>query len=159
MNLFDIYPPVLWRALLATLLGLAIGWERRASGSSPRARIIALVAMTTAAMTALCSHVIQISETSRVLQGLLTGIGFLGAGVIMRDNRTGEVRGLTTAACLWTMSVVGIIVGAGHEILGILVTLIVYVVIAWDEWPLVTRLRERRAKQKAVNSGAVNSEQ
>ncbi len=77
---------VLWRSGLAALVGLVIGWERRAIGSPVRARIIALVAMTTTAITAM-SLQLSVSDLSRVLAGLLTGIGFIGAGVVMRDDR------------------------------------------------------------------------
>jgi putative Mg2+ transporter-C (MgtC) family protein len=144
---------VLYRSVLAGLLGFAIGWERRATGSPVRARIIALVTMTTAALTAL-SLQMAVSDLSRVLAGLLTGIGFIGAGLVIHDN-SGEVRGLTTAAGLWAMTAVAIAIGAGFVVLGLLLSLCVYLVIAWDDWPLITRLRQRRAKQK----GAGNQQQ
>ena len=144
---------VLYRSVLAGLLGFAIGWERRAIGSPVRARIIALVTMTTAALTAL-SLQMAVSDLSRVLAGLLTGIGFIGAGLVIRDN-SGEVRGLTTAAGLWAMTAVAIAIGAGFIVLGLLLSLCVNLVIAWDDWPLITRLRQRRAKQK----GAGNQQQ
>lgn len=136
---------VLWRVLLATILGFAIGWERRASGSPVRMRIIPLVAMTTAALTALGMRMSP-ADASRILAGLMTGIGFIGAGVIMRGG-TEEVRGLTTAASLWAMSCIAITVGAGYEVLGVVLTLFVYVVIAWNDWPIVTRLQQRRAQK------------
>ena len=136
---------ILWRAGLATLLGFAIGWERRATGSPVRTRIIPLVAMTTAALTTLGMRMSP-ADASRVLAGLLTGIGFIGAGVIMRSG-TEEVRGLTTAASLWAMSCIAITVGAGYEVIGVVLTLFVYVVIAWNDWPIVTRLRQLRAEK------------
>jgi putative Mg2+ transporter-C (MgtC) family protein len=137
---------VLWRSGLAALLGLVIGWERRAIGSPVRARIIALVAMTTTALTAM-SIQMSVSDLSRVLAGLLTGIGFIGAGVVMRDDK-GEVCGLTTAAGLWAITAVAIAIGVGLVGLGLLLALLVYVIIAWDDWPLITRLRKRRAQEK-----------
>ena len=142
---------VLWRSVLAALVGLAIGWERRAIGSPVRARIIALVAMTTTALTAM-SMQMPVSDLSRVLAGLLTGIGFIGAGVVMRDDR-GEVRGLTTAAGLWAVTAVSIAIGVGYVVLGLLLAILVYVMIAWDDWPLITQIRQRRAEQK-VNDAA-----
>lgn len=143
---------VLWRAGLAALLGFAIGWERRTIGSPVRARIIALVSLTTAALTTLGLQM-SVSDMSRVLAGLLTGIGFIGAGVVMRDS-TGEVRGPTTAASLWAMTAVAIAIGAGYVILGILLAFLVYVVIAWDDWPLITHLRQRRAAQKTKDAAS-----
>lgn len=143
---------VMWRAGLAAFLGLIIGWERRAVGSPVRARIIALVSMTTAALTAL-SLQMSVSDMSRVLAGLLTGIGFIGAGLTMRDG-AGEVRGLTTAASLWAMTAVAIAIGAGYTLHGLMMTVLIYIVIAWDDWPLVTRLRLRRAAPKMKDTGS-----
>jgi uncharacterized membrane protein YhiD involved in acid resistance len=65
----------------------------------------------------------------------------------MRSS-TGEVRGQATAAALWAMSCIGIIVGTGHAILGVILTLTVYLIIAWDAWPIVTRLNQRLNKRK-----------
>jgi putative Mg2+ transporter-C (MgtC) family protein len=62
-------------------------------------------------------------------------------------SATGEVRGQTSAAGLWTMSLVGITVGSGHEILGVILTIMAYVIIAWEDWPLVTRLKGRLARK------------
>jgi putative Mg2+ transporter-C (MgtC) family protein len=81
--------------------------------------------------------------------GIVTGIGFLGAGAILRSPG-GEVRGLTTAASLWAMSAIGMAVGGGHEMLGVLLTLLAYLVMACSEWPLVTRLLQRRGRQQAA---------
>lgn len=145
---------VLWRSGLAALLGLLIGWERRAIGSPVRARIIALVAMTTTALTAI-SMQLSVSDLSRVLAGLLTGIGFIGAGVVMRDDR-GEVRGLTTAAGLWAITAVAIAIGVGLVGLGLLLALLVYVIIAWGDWPLIARLRQQRSQQRAEDAAKEN---
>lgn len=140
---------IVGRSLLAALLGFAIGWERRASGSPVRARIIALVAMSTAALTSL-SMQMAVADLSRILAGLLTSIGFIGAGVVM-SNDSGEVRGLMTATALWAMTVVAIVIGAGYVVFGILLTALVYIVIAWDDWPAVTKFRQRRVTQQEKN--------
>jgi putative Mg2+ transporter-C (MgtC) family protein len=139
---------ILWRTALAALLGYLIGWERRATGSPMRARTLALVTMTSTALTAL-SVEMAVSDISRVLAGLLTGIGFIGAGVVMRDNATGDVRGLTTAASLWSMSAAAIAIGAGFTIVGLVLTLFIYLIIAWDDWPIISRLRKRQAAKEA----------
>jgi len=79
--------------------------------------------------------------------GVVTGIGFLGAGAILRSS-TGEVRGHTTAASLWAMSAIGMAVGSGHELLGILLAVVLYCIIAISEWPLLTRLTQIRKKKQ-----------
>ena len=130
---------VLGRAVLAAVLGLLIGWERRATGAGIKPRTIGLAALTAAALTAL-GHEIFATGTDRIVQGIVTGIGFLGAGVILRGDR-GEVRGLTTAATMWAMTVIGVAIGSGHELLGILLAVLVYLIIAWGEWPALGRAR------------------
>jgi putative Mg2+ transporter-C (MgtC) family protein len=147
----EVYLTVFVRSLLAGLFGFLIGWERVVTGSPVRARIIALAALNAAAITAMSMEMFE-AETARILAGLVTGIGFLGAGVIMRSP-SGEESGLTTAASIWAMSAIGIAVGSGHILLGFMLTFLVYITIAWNEWPLVTRLQKRRAEKQAQMTG------
>lgn len=133
---------IVGRAALAALLGLLIGWERQATGSEIKARTIGLAALTAASLTAL-GHEVFATGADRVVQGIVTGIGFLGAGVIIHGT-SGEVRGLTTAASMWAMTGVGVAVGSGHAVLGILLALLVYVIIAVGEWPMLKLLRRQR---------------
>ena len=139
--------PVLWRSGLAGLLGLAIGWERHASGSPVRARILALVALSTTALTVI-SFQLPLGDPSRIPAGVLTGVGFIGAGLVMRDAQ-GQVRGLTTAASLWAITGISIVIGIGFVVAGLLLALLVYVVISWDEWPIFNKVRQRRGQRKA----------
>ena len=141
---------IILRTNLAILLGFAIAWERRAVGAPVRGRSIALATMTCAALTAISLEVYG-DEAARVVAGIVTGIGFLGAGMIIR-SATGEMRGQTSAAGLWTMSMVGITVGAGHVVLGVILTVMAYIIMAWDDWPIVTRLKQRLAKRKATGA-------
>ena len=133
---------IVGRAALAALLGLLIGWERQVAGSEIKARTIALAALTAASLTAL-GHEIFAAGADRIVQGIVTGIGFLGAGVIIHGS-SGEVRGLTTAASMWAMTGVGVAIGSGHAMLGVLLGLLVYIIIAVAEWPVLTLLRRRR---------------
>ena len=146
--------PVVWRSGLAALIGLVIGWERHASGSPVRARILALVAMTATALTAIGIQM-SLGDLSRILAGLLSGVGFIGAGVLMGNDK-GEVRGLTTAAALWATTGVSIVIGLGYVVLGLLLALMVYLVISWDDWPVFARLRQRRAQQIAKDEAREN---
>ena len=133
---------IVGRAAVAALLGLLIGWERQVAGSEIKARTIALAALTAASLTAL-GHEIFAAGADRIVQGIVTGIGFLGAGVIIHGT-SGEVRGLTTAASMWAMTGVGVAIGSGHAMLGVLLGLLVYIIIAVGEWPVLTLLRRRR---------------
>ena len=67
---------------------------------------------------------------SRVLQGLITGLGFLGAGVIIHEQRSSKIHGLTTAASLWTCALVGAAFGAGQFALGLLCIGAIFIALA-----------------------------
>ena len=138
---------IVLRAVLAALLGFVIGWERKALGAPIRARATALAAATAASLIAL-TEAFYPDEIARVAAGIVTGIGFLGAGAILRSP-AGEVRGHTTAASLWAMAAIGMAVGAGHELLGILLALVLYATIAISEWPLLTRMTQYWTRKRA----------
>jgi putative Mg2+ transporter-C (MgtC) family protein len=105
----------------ALLLGLCVGYERSYHGRAAGMRTYGLVCMASAALTVLCGypnlwfggHMSELvgTDPTRVVQGIVTGIGFLGAGVIMRSGF--NISGLTTAASIWSSSVIGILVGVG----------------------------------------------
>jgi putative Mg2+ transporter-C (MgtC) family protein len=76
-------------------------------------------------------------SASRVFQGIITGIGFLGAGVILQpsaEERVREVRGLTTAACVWVVACIGAACGAGMQSEALLVTLLVLGLLYFGGW-------------------------
>src|SRR3954447_1903381 len=90
------------RLVVAGLAGAALGWERRKAGKSAGPRTHILVAIAAAAFVAvplLSGH--GGAAVSRVVQGLVAGIGFIGAGTILKKDDEGHVRGLTTAAGIW----------------------------------------------------------
>jgi putative Mg2+ transporter-C (MgtC) family protein len=133
------------RAGLAALLGFGIGWERKVLGAPVGARATALAAATAAMLVAL-TEMYYPDETPRLLAGVVTGIGFLGAGAILRSS-SGEVSGHTTAASLWAMSGIGMAVGSGHEVLGILLAFVLYTINAISQWPLLTRTTQYWAQK------------
>ena len=132
---------ILARAALAAGLGFAIGWERQVTGSVVKARTIGLAALTATCLTGL-GHEIFATGTDRIIQGIITGISFLGAGVIIHGGAR-EVRGLTTAASMWAMTGIGVAIGSGHELLGVLLAALIYLIAAWGDWPLLAGLRRR----------------
>ncbi|WP_312550498.1 MgtC/SapB family protein [Massilia sp.] len=105
----------------ALLLGLLVGYERSYHGRAAGMRTYGLVCMASAALTIVSGYpemwyggsvgAIGPVDPTRVMQGVVTGIGFLGAGVIMREGF--NISGLTTAASIWGSSVIGILVGVG----------------------------------------------
>lgn len=124
--------------LAALALGSMIGFERSYHGRAAGLRTYALVCSASALLTALCGQTgvwfggpggaIDVGAVSRVIQGLLTGIGFLGAGVIMREGFT--IRGLSTAASIWMTAAIGVTTGLGLLPAALFATLLVVVVMA-----------------------------
>lgn len=132
------------RLLVAAGVGIVIGINREMQGKPLGMRTLALVGLGSAiaALTAIdfrgldhnpdaLSRVVQ-----GVLQGVLTGIGFIGAGVVLRDQRSGTVYGLTTAATVWVTAALGIAcaLAAWHLVLtGVVLTLIILFGLGWVE--------------------------
>ncbi len=108
----------LMRLGAATLAGGAIGLNRELNDKPIGVRTLGLVGLASALtvlVVGLDDGTAYVSDaTSRVIQGLLTGIGFLGAGVIVQGRHHGHVHGLTSAACVWLTASVGIVCGLGQ---------------------------------------------
>lgn len=148
---------LLARALLAASLGFLVGWERKYSGAPARGATVGLASFSAAVVTGLALGLFP-TAADRVVAAVITGSGFLGAGVIIHAG-SGQVRGMTTAAGMWAMVAVGVAVGAGHELLGLALTLVVYVTLAWNTWPVLTLRHQRRASQHAAPQGAEQTQQ
>ncbi|CAN5149943.1 MgtC/SapB family protein [soil metagenome] len=108
---------IILRLGVATLAGAAIGLNRDLHGKPIGLRTLGIVSLASAMVVLLSTgsgEAARFSDaTSRIIQGILTGIGFLGAGVIFRTEGHARVRGLTSAACTWLTACIGIICGAG----------------------------------------------
>ena len=108
---------IILRLCIATLAGGAIGLNRDLRGKPIGLKTLSLVSLATAMLLTLVhsDDVRIVSDAgSRVVQGVLTGIGFLGAGVIVHSGRHFRVRGLTSAACTWLAACIGIVCGLGQ---------------------------------------------
>jgi len=131
-----------WRLLLAAGLGAAIGLEREYRQKPAGLRTNILIAVGSALFTILSLEMTKgIGDTSRVAGQIVTGIGFLGGGAIMRNRDT--VHGMTTAATIWVNAAVGIAAGMGQYALAtfaVALTLLVLVVL-----PPIEIYFERRA--------------
>ena len=112
------------RIALGGLLGYVIGFEREYRGKSAGERTFALLAVGAAAVTGL--GVLEFpTSAEKVIAGVITGVGFLGAGLIFREDRLGQVHGLTTAASSWAAAAMGILAGAGAYLTAALGTILV----------------------------------
>ncbi|MGE8150334.1 MgtC/SapB family protein [Pseudomonas vancouverensis] len=125
------------RLLMAAVLGAILGFEREHKGKAAGVRTHMLVAMG----AALFVMVPQLSGAeadamSRVVQGVIAGIGFLGAGTILKNQEgdEGHVKGLTTAAGLWMTAAIGVAAGLGREATAVLSTLLALGVFSVMPW-------------------------
>ena len=122
---------LLLRLGLAMLLGAAIGYEREQRNSSAGLRTHMLVALGTALFVMVPQQAgMNADQLSRIIQGLVGGVGFLGAGAVIKESGCGNVRGLTTAAGLWATAAIGLAVGLGREATAVVSTVLVVVILA-----------------------------
>ena len=122
---------VLLRLLMAALLGGLLGMEREHKGKAAGVRTHMLVSMGAALFVLVASQAgMQDAELSRVLQGVIARIGFLGAGTILKTEQEDKVRGLTTAAGIWLTAAIGVAAGLGREATAVLSTLLALGVLA-----------------------------
>ena len=122
------------RLSAATLIGGVLGLNRDLHGKATGVRTLGLVglgsAMVVVAVVNAGPGTGDFSAASRIVQGILTGIGFLGAGVIVHGARTQRVHGLTTAACTWLTACLGTVCGFAHApviVIAIVLTMVVLI--------------------------------
>ncbi|MCK1337241.1 MgtC/SapB family protein [Bradyrhizobium sp. 38] len=112
------WPEILARLGAATVATGAIGLDRDLHGKPIGLKTLGIVGLSTATVVLLAVQFAEAGKmtdaTSRVIQGILTGIGFLGAGVIVHEGHRFRVRGLTSAACTFLAACIGIACGAGE---------------------------------------------
>lgn len=113
------------KVLLAGVLGFIVGAERELSGQQAGDRTFTLVAMGSALFTVIAIHAFGTSADapSRIIANILTGVGFLGGGLIL--HQSGGVQGLTTAAGIWAIAAVGVAVGSEHYLVAVLTTALI----------------------------------
>ena len=122
----NIQVEIVLRLLLAVGLGAAIGYQRERAGKTAGIRTHILIALGSALFT--LASIFGFggeADISRVAAGIVTGIGFIGAGVIFRGPRGEELAGLTTAAGIWATAAIGLAAGAGLYILSAIATAII----------------------------------
>jgi putative Mg2+ transporter-C (MgtC) family protein len=137
------------RLLLAAALGALVGFEREFAGKPAGLRTHMLVAIGSALFVMIPLQAgIEMDDLSRVIQGLLAGVGFLCAGAILKGAGEEQVQGLTTAASLWMIAAIGMGAGLGREALAVLSTFLVLGVLAL-EGP-IQRLASRKQNRVVV---------
>ena len=133
-------------AMIAAVLGSLIGWERDRAGKSAGPRTMALVGSASAtivAIGAVMDVAAQYGDPTRALHAIITGIGFLGAGLIFTDKHSSGIQGVTTAATVFSTAAVGVAVGLGFQVVGAGLTIVILVI-----------LRSTQVLEKSINRNA-----
>jgi len=153
MNIvFDL--ELIMRLVVAASLGYVIGLERRLTGHAAGDRTFALTALGSALFTVVSIHAFPVGDT-RIAAGVVTGLGFLGAGLIFKSQDK-EVKGLTSAAAIWTVGAIGLAVGAGSYGLAIVAAGLTLFLLASErllhiDQRIETRRKRQRAESKEEN--------
>jgi putative Mg2+ transporter-C (MgtC) family protein len=135
---------IVTRIMVAALLGAIIGIERERAGKSAGLRTHMLVVLgATLFVVAGLDFGMTSTDISRVIQGLTAGVGFLGAGAILKPGDEREVKGLTTAAGLWMTAAVGVAAGLGRYGIAAISVVLTWMILA------VGRRLERRFEREA----------
>lgn len=116
------------RLLLAVGLGAIVGFQRGRAEKPAGLRDLVLICGGSALFTIVSIYAFEAADTSRVAAGIVAGIGFLGAGTIIRQ-REGVVKGLTTAATIWAVAGIGMAAGSGLYIIAAIATVFVLIVL------------------------------
>ena len=147
----DLSDPAQWVRLvvrlgLAVLLGALIGYEREQRESAAGLRTHMLVALGTALFVLVPQQAgLSDADLSRVIQGVVAGVGFLGAGAVIKQTQSGQVHGLTTAAGIWSTAAIGVAVGLGRELTAIVSAVTVVVILG-----LLLRIEKRMGGDKGM---------
>jgi putative Mg2+ transporter-C (MgtC) family protein len=111
------------------VLGGILGFQRGQAEKPAGLRDLVLICAGAALFTVVSVYGFGITDQARVAAGIVTGIGFLGAGVILRRDDSNVVKGLTTAATIWITAGIGMAAGSGMYILAVAVTVMVFLVL------------------------------
>ncbi|MDF3012078.1 MAG: MgtC/SapB family protein [Cellvibrio sp.] len=134
------------RLLMAALLGGILGFEREHRGKAAGIKTHMLVAVGSALFVLIPQQAgLSEAELSRVVQGVIAGIGFLGAGSILKGPDEKDLKGLTTAAGIWLTAAIGVAAGLGRESSAILCTVLALAILV--VMPKVIDLLEAKQKQ------------
>lgn len=126
------YLEVFFRLGAAVLVGAVIGFDREIRDKPAGLRTLALVSLGSAVFTLTALYAGAVDSTSRVIQGIVTGVGFLGAGTIIRGRTEASVRGLTTAASVWVAAALGVACGLAYWSLVLVASMLGLLVLVLD---------------------------
>lgn len=152
---------IIFRLILAAVLGAVLGFEREYIGKSAGLRTYTLVSLGSALFTvlpimAMGQYVTALSfdSVSRIVSQITVGVGFIGAGLIIFQEKENRVHGLTTAAGLWIVAAVGCTVGSGYYLISIFVTVFSLIILSGTRY---LRIEEKIHEMSEKNDAKTTS--
>jgi putative Mg2+ transporter-C (MgtC) family protein len=133
---------IILQILCAFFLGGFIGFEREKHRIGAGIRTYAAVCMGAAMFTIVGSNMMDVQGASRMVANVITGVGFLGAGLIFKDDKKQRAIGLTTAATIWSTAAVGVAVGYHLYAIAIISAFALHFLLALDEYQWYKRWRK-----------------
>lgn len=161
--MFETDLSIFLRLLIAVVLAGILGWERETSGKSAGLRTHILVGVGTVLFVVIGDILVgkyqhfgdsMRFDPIRIVEAILTGISFLGAGIIFVARKQGVVKNLTTAASIWTTSAVGMLVGLERYFLAVGSTVIIFIVLRFLAFIEIKQKESARKSAKPENSEA-----
>ncbi|MDZ7877301.1 MAG: MgtC/SapB family protein [Saprospiraceae bacterium] len=142
---------IIFQIFAAFFLGGFIGFERERHGISAGIRTYAAVCMGSAMFTIVGMNLMDEEGASRLIANVITGIGFLGAGLIFRDTNQMRAVGMTSAATIWATAAVGVAIGVELYAIAIISAIALYFLLALDEFKWYKRWRKKIRYPKDPN--------
>lgn len=121
---------IVLKLCIAFFLGAIVGFDRENYGSSAGIRTYAAVCLGATLFTAIGEHLGDIAAASRIIANILVGIGFLGAGIIYKNDKANSSQGLTTAATIWCTAGIGVAVGLNMLIIAVAAAAAIYLLLS-----------------------------
>ena len=129
--------------IISVILGGFIGYDRERDGNNAGIRTYAAVCLGATIFTIIASHLKgDAGSSSRIIANIITGIGFLGAGIVYRNTAIEGVQGLTSAATIWATAAVGVAVALNMFVVAVMSTLIIYTLLSLHHYAWYRKWKE-----------------
>ncbi|MBN8836212.1 MAG: MgtC/SapB family protein [Sphingobacteriia bacterium] len=146
---------IVLKILVSFLLGAFIGYDREAHGRDAGIRTYAAVCIGAALFTSVAAHITNDpTAASRIIANIVTGVGFLGAGIIYRNSSAGTSHGLTTAATVWGTAAVGVAVGLNMYIIAVVAAAALYSLLSLHHYKWYVRWKEKMKQKHQEGNGS-----
>jgi putative Mg2+ transporter-C (MgtC) family protein len=144
------------KLVAAFILGAFIGYDREREAKDAGIRTYAAVCLGATLFTTIAEHLQDVSSASRIIANIVMGVGFLGAGIIYRDEATKSSHGLTTAATVWCTAAIGVAVGLDSYIIAIIASLMIYFLLSLDRQQWYIRWKNKIKEEAEEHDKIIN---